>query len=215
MVKNKLYKFGCSFSTHKFFDLEPGDYPHDPTNYASIVADHLDLDVVGFAREGQGNNFILNALNSNKHLFKQEDTVLVQMTNPDRLYNTVKGFDDIKVHELLEPPQRFIDLSGLSAEEIKTAGYVYTEIFKDYEQTHQIFCDAVVSTCLTLPCNSIILPMYNKEDYIEKFSKFDKITFSTNPWKYMPEHHDNDRFDHLTDQLHNKVAQEIIESIQK
>ena len=58
MVKNKLHKFGCSFSTHKFFDLEPGDYPHDPSNYASIVANHLDLDVEGYAREGQGNSFI-------------------------------------------------------------------------------------------------------------------------------------------------------------
>ena len=135
------------------------------------------------------------------------------MTNPDRLYNTVKGFDDIKVHELLEPPQRFIDLSGLSAEEIKTAGYVYTEIFKDYEQTHQIFCDAVVSTCLTLPCNSIILPMYNKEDYIEKFSMFHNIKFGNNPWSYMSLHEDNDRFDHLNDQLHNQIAQEIIQSI--
>ena len=213
MVKNKLHKFGCSFSTHKFFDLEPGDYPHDPSNYASIVANHLDLDVEGYAREGQGNSFILNALNSNKHLFKPEDTVLVQMTNPDRLYNTVEGFDDIKLYELLEPPQRFIELSGLTAEELKTTGYVYTEIFKDYEHFHQIYCDAVMSTCLTLPCNSIILPMYNKDEYIDKFSKFDNIKFGTNPWSYMALCEDNDRFDHLTDDIHNSIAQEIIKSI--
>ena len=213
MVKNKLHKFGCSFSTHKFFHLEPGDYPHDPTNYASIVATHLNLDVEGYAREGQGNSFILNSLNTNKHLFKPEDTVLVQITNPDRLYNTVKGFDDIKVHELLEPPHSFIELSGLTAEELKTAGYVYTEIFKDYEHTHQIYCDAVVSTCLTLPCNSIILPMYNKDHYIEKFSKFDNIKFGNNPWSYMPLCEDNERFDHLTDFYHDKLAQEIIKSI--
>ena len=213
MVKNKLHKFGCSFSTHKFFHLEPGDYPQDPTNYASIVATHLNLDVEGYAREGQGNSFILNSLNANKHLFKPDDTVLVQMTNPDRLYNTVEGFDDIKLYELLEPPQSFIELSGLTAEELKTAGYVYTEIFKDYEHTHQIYCDAVVSTCLTLPCNSIVLPMYNKDDYIKKFSKFDNIKFGPNPWSYMPLCEDNDRFDHLSDNLHNEIAQEIINSI--
>ena len=213
MVKNKLHKFGCSFSTHKFFHLEPGDYPHDPSNYASIVANHLDLDVEGYAREGQGNSFILNELNNNRQLFKPEDTVLVQMTNPDRLYNTVEGFDDIKLYELLEPPQRFIELSGLTAEELKTAGYVYTEIFKDYEHAHKIYCDAVVSTCLTLPCNSVILPMYNKDKYIEKFSKFDNIKFGNNPWSYMPLCEDNQRFDHLSDQLHNQVAQEIIKSI--
>lgn len=213
MVKNKLHKFGCSFSTHKFFNLEPGDYPHDPSNYASIVANHLDLDVEGYAREGQGNSFILNELNNNRHLFKPEDTVLVQMTNPDRLYNTVEGFDDIKLYELLEPPQRFIELSGLTAEELKTAGYVYTEIFKDYEHAHKIYCDAVVSTCLTLPCNSVILPMYNKDKYIEKFSKFDNIKFGNNPWSYMPLCEDNQRFDHLSDQLHNQIAQEIIKSI--
>jgi len=213
VVKNKLHKFGCSFSTHKFFHLEPGDYPHDPSNYASIVANHLDLDVEGYAREGQGNSFILNSLNTNKHLFKPEDTVLVQMTNPDRLYNTVKGFDDIKLHELLEPPQSFIKLSGLTAEELKTTGYVYTEIFKDHEHTHQIYCDAVVSTCLTLPCNSIILPMYNKDKYIEKFSKFDNIKFGNNPWSYMALCEDNTRFDHLTDFYHNQIAQEIIKSI--
>tara|TARA_B100001057_G_scaffold485240_1_gene564662 strand:- start:893 stop:1540 length:648 start_codon:yes stop_codon:yes gene_type:complete len=215
VVKNKLYKFGCSFSTHKFFHLEPDHYPHDPTNYASIVADYLDLEVIGHAREGQGNNFILETLNKSVHLFKPEDTVLVQMTNPDRLYNTVEGFDDIKIHELLDPPESFINLSGLTGDELRTAGYVYTTIFSNDKLWHQIYCDAVVSTCMTLPCKSIILPFCDVEQYTKKFSKFDNITFSTNPWKYMPEHHDNDRFDHLNDQLHNKVAQEIIKSIQK
>jgi hypothetical protein len=55
--------------------------------------------------------------------------------------------------------------------------------------------------------------MYNKDDYIEKFSKFNNIKFGINPWKYMPLHEDNDRFDHLTDDIHNSIAQEIIKSI--
>ncbi len=73
MVKNKLHKFGCSFSTHKFFHLEPGDYPQDPTNYASIVATHLNLDVEGYASKGQANSFLLDSLklvNLKKNLFK-------------------------------------------------------------------------------------------------------------------------------------------------
>ena len=54
MVKNKLHIIGCSFSTHRFFDLEPGDYPNDPSNYARIVASNLNLEPEAYAREGQG-----------------------------------------------------------------------------------------------------------------------------------------------------------------
>ena len=62
MVKNKLHIIGCSFSTHRFFGLEPGDYPNDPSNYARIVASNLNLEPEAYAREGQGNPFMLQCL---------------------------------------------------------------------------------------------------------------------------------------------------------
>jgi len=215
VVKNKLHKFGCSFSTHSFFNLEPGDYPHDPSNYASIVATHFDLEVQGYAREGQGNSFVLKELNENRHLFEPNDIVIVQLTNPDRLYNTLEWFGDIKVHELLDPPSRLVEVSNLSKDDIKTFGYVYTSLFEDKVQTHNLYCDSIVSTCMTLPCKSVILPFLNRKEYEEKFKDFNNIIFSDNPWNYMHLDHDNFRFDHLTDELHNRVGHNIIKDIER
>ncbi len=213
MVKNKLHIIGCSFSTHRFFDLAPGDYPNDPSNYARIVAKNLDLEPVAYAREGQGNPFILKTLSENVDKYQPSDTVLIQLTHPDRLFNTIEHFGDLKIHELLDPPQHLLDLTNLSAKDFKTAGFIYTEIFKDFLHTHKLYCDSIISTCLTLPCNSIILPFYNKKEYQEKFIDYTKIKFGSNPWTYMDQHHDNTRFDHLTDELHNRIAFEILKDI--
>ena len=215
MVKNKLYKFGCSFSTHRFFNLEPGDYPHDPSNYASIVATHFDLEVEGFAREGQGNSFVLDQLNKNSHMVGPDDMVIVQLTNTDRIYNTLEFFGDVKIPELLEPPERLIEASKISKEDLQTFGYVYTTMFQNKDLIHNLYCDSIVSTCLTLPCNSIILPFTNRKEYEEKFTKFDKIIFSDKPWNYMHHDHDNFRFDHLTDELHNRIGHNIIRDIER
>ena len=215
MVKNKLHIIGCSFSTHRFFHLEPGDYPNDPSNYARIVAKQLDLEPVSYAREGQGNGFMLSTLEQNKNNFAPEDTVLVQMTNPDRLPNKMEFFDDVKIMELLNPIPRLVDCSGCSADELKTFGYVYEKVFHDRDHSHKLYCDTIISFCLTQPCNFIILPFVNREEYIERFINFDKIKFARNPWEYMPHvgDSDNHRFDHLTDELHNRVAHDILRDL--
>ena len=115
MVKNKLHIIGCSFSTHRYFHLEPGEYPNDPSNYARIVAKQLDLEPVSYAREGQGNGFILNKLEQNKNNYAPGDTVLIQMTNPDRLPNKMEFFDDVKIPELLDPVPYLLERSECSA----------------------------------------------------------------------------------------------------
>ena len=68
---------------------------------------------------------------------------------------------------------------------------------------------------MTLPCNCIILPFLNREEYIEKFRSLNKIKFAKNPWDYMPfmGDDDNERFDHLSDELHNRLAHDIIRDI--
>jgi hypothetical protein len=75
VVKNKLHIIGCSFSTHRFFDLEPGDYPNDPSNYARIVASNLNLEPIAYAREGQGNGFMLDELKKHRSKFGKDDIV--------------------------------------------------------------------------------------------------------------------------------------------
>ena len=215
VVKNKLHIIGCSFSTHRYFHLEPGDYPNDPSNYARIVAKQLDLEPVSYAREGQGNGFILSTLEQNKNNYAPGDTVLIQMTNPDRLPNKMEFFDDVKIPELLDPVPYLLECSECSAEELKTFGYVYDKLFFDSDHIHRLYCDTIISFCLTQSCNFIILPFVNCEEYIEKFRSINKIKFAKNPWSYMPEvgDGDNQRFDHLTDELHNKLAHDIIRNI--
>lgn len=215
VVKNKLHIIGCSFSTHRYFHLEPGDYPHDPSNYARIVAKQLDLEPVSYAREGQGNGFVLSTLEQNKNNYAPQDTVLIQMTNPDRLPNKMEFFDDVKIPELLDPVPYLVEQSKCSAEELKTFGYVYDKLFFDREHIHRLYCDTIISFCMTLPCNCIILPFLNREEYIEKFRSLNKIKFAKNPWDYMPfmGDNDNERFDHLSDELHNRLAHDIIRDI--
>lgn len=218
MVKNKLHIIGCSFSTHRFFDLEPGDYPNDPSNYARIVANNLNLEPEAYAREGQGNSFMLNCLKQYKDLFNKDDVVLVQMSQPERLDNSVKHFGNIKVVECLNPTPETANLFDVSIEDLKTFGYVYDKCFRDDSKTHDLYCDAIIAECFTLPCKSIVLPLLNKEEYTEKYADFDKISIGTNPWNYWQEYFenggtDNVRFDHLDDAYHNKCGHQITKEV--
>ena len=225
MVKNKLHIIGCSFSTHRFFDLEPGDYPNDPSNYARIVASNLNLEPVGYAREGQGNPFMLNCLKQNRDSFSINDIVLIQMSHPERLFNTIPHFSDVKIVECFDPVPALCDAADIDAEDFKNFAYVYDKCFRDDIHIHDLYCNAIVAECLALPCKIIILPIHNTNDYIEKFKHYDKLAFCTSPWSYWPIFHeiygvynedgnsDDCRFDHLDDEYHSKCGHQIIKDL--
>lgn len=219
MVKNKLHIIGCSFSTHRFFDLEPGDYPNDPSNYARIVASNLNLEPEAYAREGQGNPFMLTNLKQYRDLFSADDIVLIQMSHPERLFNTIPYFSDIKLVECFDPCPSQCDAAEVDADDFKNFAYVYDKCFRDDMYTHDLYCDAIAAECLTLPCKSIILPIHNKNDYVRKYKKFNQLAFCTSPWTYWPEFHtnglsDDHRFDHLNDEYHNKCGHQIVKDLQ-
>ena len=220
MVKNKLHIIGCSFSTHRFFDLEPGDYPNDPSNYARIVASNLNLEPIAYAREGQGNGFMLDELKKHRSKFGKDDIVLVQLSQPDRLKTFIKGYGDMKLGECLEPNDTVLELTGCSREDFQTFGYIYDKFFFKIVEQSDLWCNAIIGECLSLPCKSIVLPLHNKEDFQEKYKNFDTLAIAENPWSQMSafsvwSHDDNLRFDHMDDKHHNMAGHNIIRDIQQ
>ena len=220
MVKNKLHIIGCSFSTHRFFDLEPGHYPNDPSNYARIVASNLNLEPVAYAREGQGNGFMLSELKAQRSNFGKDDMVLVQLSQPDRLQSFVTEFKDIKLEECLNPPESLLHLTDLSREEFQTFGYVYDKVFYRTIENSNLWCNAIIAECLSLPCKTIVLPLHDKVEYQEKYKHIDTLAIAENPWSQMSafsfiSHNDNLRFDHMDDKHHNLAGHKIIKDLQQ
>jgi hypothetical protein len=91
--------------------------------------------------------------------------------------------------------------------------------FKIVEQS-DLWCNAIIGECLSLPCKSIVLPLHNKEDFQEKYKNIDTLAIAQNPWSQMSafsvwSHDDNLRFDHMDDKHHNMAGHNIIRDIQQ
>lgn len=216
MVKNKLHIIGCSFSTHSYFDLEPGDYPNDPTNYARIVAEKCNLEPVAHAREGQGNYFMYLKLQEILPSLKDKDMILVQLSDPARLRINVEGYGNVKLQELYSAPEHLLELTNVSKEKLTDFAHLYDSFFRDDELLHEIFLDAIITNCLTknVHVNSIVLPFKDAHIYREKYKNFKRIIISTNPWDWFSKcDGSNIRFDHLNDEYHQECAEQIIHDI--
>jgi len=206
VVKNKLHIIGCSFSTHGQTDLS--NYPNDPTNYARVLATLLDLEPVAHARIGQGNSFIYETL---KDLDPgADDTVLIQLTQPDRKKAFLDNFGTVKMEELYNPAQSLLTELDAVKEDVITFASLYDKFFTNNLYEHDLYCDAILSICVRLNINCIVLPLHNKTIFSSQFSNFDNIKFGSNPWhKWDFEKNGNPRNDHLTTQQHQELAQDI------
>jgi hypothetical protein len=220
---SKLHVFGCSFSTHRYYDLPIGEYPDDNTNYAGVIASELNIPRVCHALEGSNNRTILNRLRNaiQNNIISNDSFVIVQLTHPNRITLDIQDNTDTVVSlsnfkDLTWRENFFTEYQITDNKKYENFIEIFEKHYYDASYFHDLYLNTIVLETEIFRkekfCNVAILPWMNKIKYQTKYNNQNNnnLAFCTNPWEFISIVPD-ERFDHLTHDTHVHIGRTILD----